>query len=145
MRMPLSLNPYPATKSLVQYYAAIATLGIAIVALPLSVTLCHVAIVLYLVNWAFEGNWRQKVSIVKSNILIILIIILFVLEVFGTLYTTASGIAGVEKKLFFVLLPVALATSQIRLTLKDIYNIFYCFVASCLICSVICLGNAMYQ
>jgi O-antigen ligase len=67
------------------------------------------------------------------------------MELFGTLYTDAAGVAGIEKKVFFVLLPVALATCQIKLTIKNIYLIFYCFVASCLIGTVICLANAWYQ
>jgi O-antigen ligase len=146
MSVPSSIPSHVATnKSVVQYYVAIVTLGIAIVALPISVSICHTAIILYLVNWAFEGNWQKKFSIIKKNVLIILIIVLFVLELFGTLYTDASGVAGVEKKIFFVLLPVALATSDVKLTMRNIYQIFYCFVASCLVCSFICLGNALYQ
>ena len=139
------LSHVASSKSQVQYYIAIVTLGIAIVALPISVTICHTAIIMYLMNWAFEGNWQTKFLIIKKNVPIILIIVLFVLELFGTLYTDASGVAGVEKKIFFVLLPVALATSNVKLTMRNIYQIFYCFVASCLVCSFICLGNALYQ
>jgi hypothetical protein len=71
--------------------------------------------------------------------------VLFIVEVFGILYTDASGVTGVEKKIFFVLLPVALATTGVKLTIRNIYQIFYCFVASCLICTFICLANASYQ
>jgi len=146
MRVPPPISHYViGNKSLVQYYVAIISLGIAIISLPISTTICHTAIILYLVNWACEGNWREKFSIMKKNILIILIIVLFVVEVFGTLYTDASGVGGVEKKIFFVLLPVALATSEVKLTLRNIYHIIWCFVASCLICTFICLANASYQ
>jgi O-antigen ligase len=146
MRLPSTIPSYIAANKLhIHYYVAIVTLGIAIVALPISVPICHAGIILYLVNWAFEGNWQRKFSIIKKTVPIILIIALFLLELFGTLYTDASGVAGVEKKIFFVLLPVALATSEVKLTMNNIYQIFYCFVASCLVCSFICLGNALYQ
>lgn len=133
------------SKSMVQYYIAMTMLGIAIMALPFSVTICHTAIVLYLVNWAFEGNWRRKFLIIKGNVLLILVIVLFIVEVLSTIFSETSGIAGFEKKIFFVLLPLALATSDVRLTVKNIYHIFYLFVASCFVCSIICLFNAAYQ
>jgi len=146
MRVLSSIDAYvSANKSLVQYYVSIVTLGIAIVSLPISTTICHTAIVFYLVSWVCEGNWRKKFTIIKKNVPIILIIVLFTLEVFGILYTDASGVAGVEKKIFFVLVPVALATTGVKLTIRNIYQIFYCFVASCLICTFICLANASYQ
>ena len=98
---------YTINRSLVQYYVAVTTLCIASMALPFSTGVCHAAIILYLLNWAFEGNWREKFLIIKSNVLIILIIVFFSMELFGTIYTDAAGIVGIEKKLFFVLLPVA--------------------------------------
>jgi len=146
MRVLSSIGNFvTANKSLVQYYVSIVTLGIAIVSLPISTMICHTAIVFYLIGWVCEGSWREKFLIIKKNVPIILIIVLFIVEVFGVLYTDASGVAGVEKKIFFVLLPIALATTVVKLTMRNIYQIFYCFVASCLICTFICLANASYQ
>ncbi|HMG92735.1 MAG TPA: O-antigen ligase family protein [Chryseolinea sp.] len=136
---------YTIDRSLVQYYVGLGTLSLASITLPFSTGVCHAAIVLYLLNWAFEGNWREKFSVIRSNVLIILIIVLFIMELFGTLYTDAAGVSGLEKKVFFVLLPVALATSEVKLTMRNIYQILYCFVASCLIGTFICLANASYQ
>jgi hypothetical protein len=139
------MSAYTFNKSQVQYYIAFATLCLASISLPFSTGVCHAAIILYLLNWAFEGNWREKFLAIKNNVLIILIIVFFSMELFGSLYTDAAGIAGVEKKLFFVLLPVALATSEVKLTMRNIYQIFYCFVCSCMIGTFICLANSTYQ
>lgn len=134
-----------SNKRFVQYHVSLITLGIAAVALPISVKVCHAAIVLYLINWLFEGNWREKFATIKTEIVLILIIILFIMEVCGMFYTNATGLAALEKKVFFVLVPVALATSQLKLTTTNINQIIYCFVASCLVCSFVCLINASYQ
>jgi O-antigen ligase len=136
---------YTLDRSNVQYYIAMATLCIASISLPFSTGICHAAIILYLLNWAFEGNWREKFSIIKTNVLIILVIVFFLMELFGIFHADAAGIAGVEKKIFFVLLPVALATSEVKLTMRNIYQIVYCFVGSCLVGTFICLANAFYQ
>jgi O-antigen ligase len=136
---------YTIYRPVVQYYVAITSLCLASITLPFSTGACHAAIVIYLLNWAFEGNWSEKFSVIKSNVLIILIVVLFAMELFGAFYTDAAGVAGIEKKVFFVLLPVALATSQTKLTMKNIYQILYCFVGSCLIGTIICLANASYQ
>lgn len=134
-----------SNKRFVQHHLSLITLGVAAVALPISVKVCHAAIVLYLLNWLFEGNWREKFATIKTEIVLILIIVLFVMEVFGMFYTNATGLAAIEKKVFFVLVPVALATSQIKLTSSNINQVIYCFVVSCLVCSFVCLINASYQ
>jgi len=146
MKIPLSIPSLHNTdKSTLQYYVAITTLCIAIITLPFSIKICHAAFILFLVNWLCEGNWREKFLIIKKNILILLIIGLFAIELSSSLFSSAPGAAGVEKKIFLFLLPIALATSSVKLTSRDIFTIFYSFVFSCFVCSVICIVNALYQ
>jgi len=146
MKIPLSIPSFlNADKSTLQYYVAITTLCVAIITLPFSIKICHAAFILFIVNWLCEGNWREKFLIIKKNILILLIIGLFAIELSSSLFSSAAGASGVEKKIFLFLLPIALATSSVKLTSKDIFAIFYGFVASCFVCSIICIGNALYQ
>lgn len=118
----------------------------AVLALPFSIIVCHLAIIIYLFCWLVEGNWNDKYLILKTNRLLQLLVIFFLLELLRTLYTSGfSGCFVLEKKLFLFLLPVALATTAVKFSKKEMDTVFYLFVISCLIGSLVCITNAFFQ
>ena len=132
-------------KKISQKNIAFISLTVAILALPFSIKVCHIAILFFLFCWICEGEWRAKFEIIKQNILLQLIIGLFVVEAFSLLYVNTSGLPEIEKKIFLLLLPLALATTNLKLTSRELDTILYLFVGSCFVGSLVCLGNAVYQ
>jgi len=132
-------------KKILQKYVSLAALSIAIMALPFSTKVCHAALLIFLLSWICEEGWRDKFLIIKRSILLQLIIALFVIEALSVFYSNTSGWSELEKKIFLLLVPVALATSMLKPTTREIQKMFYLFVASCFVGTVICLGNAVYQ
>lgn len=120
---------------------------LAFVALPFSIKVCHAAIIAMLINWLFEGSWRSKLSTITQSILLQLTIALFLLQLTGLAFSEnlAQGWFSVEKKIFLLLIPLALATSLIRLARRDLTLIFGGFIAGCLAGTIICLFSAGQQ
>jgi O-antigen ligase len=123
---------------------AIGTLMLAVVALPFSITVCHAAIIFFLVLWAAEGDWRNKFSIVSSSLLVQLLIVLFLWQLVGLAFSDDlnRGWFSIEKKIFFLLVPVALATSTTKLAEKDVKLILTAFTTACLVGTMVCLYGA---
>ena len=80
-------------------------LGLAFVALPFSIRVCHPAIILFLVLWLTEGKWEEKWTIIRSNAVVKLILAFSILQLIGLIYTenTADGWIAVERKVFLFL------------------------------------------
>ncbi|MBA4056763.1 MAG: hypothetical protein C0490_18760 [Marivirga sp.] len=127
-------------------YISFASFATAVLALPFSIKVCHLAIIIYLLCWLIEGNWYDKYLIIKTNRLLQLLIVFFLIELLSTMYTSrSSGWPELEKKLFLFLLPMALATTATKFSKKEMDIVFYLFVISCLIGSSICITNALNQ
>lgn len=124
-----------------------ASLALSITALPFSVKVCHAGIIVLLIGWLFEGHWDEKLNIIKSSILLQLTLGLFLIQLVGLLYSDSitTGWFTLEKKIFFLLVPVALATTKIKLSEQEIKLIFYSFLASCFIGSLLCILHAWDQ
>jgi O-antigen ligase len=122
-------------------------LSMAVVALPFSVTLCHASFVFLIVLWIIEGRWAEKLSVVKKSFLLKVLLIFTLWLVIGLLYTSnmKEGMFALERKLFFFLVPLVLATTTIKLDETDIRRIFYLFVMACLAGTLVCLGYAVWQ
>jgi len=116
----------------------------ALVFLPYSVKLCHAALIMLIVNWLFEGAWRHKASIINKSLLLQLLLLLFFLQVVGLLFADnmIRGWFSLEKKIFFVAVPLALATSVIKLQKVVLDRIFGVFVLNCVLATIICLAGA---
>lgn len=139
---PLIANDYSRQLKYISF-SAFAT---AVVALPFSIKVCHLAITIYLLCWLTEGNWRDKYLILKTNRLLQLLVTFFLIELLQTLYTTGLSTWFVlEKKLFLFVLPVAIATTAIKFSRREMDMVFYLFVVSCIIGSFICITNALFQ
>jgi O-antigen ligase len=99
--------------------------------------------ILFLLMWAIEGDWTSKVEIIRRSFLLQLITALFVLNVVGLFYSQnlLDGWFVIEKKIFFLLLPIGIATSNKHFTAHHINKLLYLFVFTCLIGSAISLWN----
>jgi len=115
-----------------------------VVTLPFSIKLCHGAIIILIVNWLCEGEWAAKLSTLNQSVLLKLIVLFFILQIFGLAFSDniARGWSAVEKKIFLFLLPVALATSSVKLARKELDFVFAVFLATCFAGTAICLFKA---
>lgn len=125
----------------------LAALTISLTTLPFSLKVCHAGMIVLLASWFFEGHWGDKLRILSRSILLQIILALFFLQVIGVAYSdnTTTGWFSIEKKIFFLLIPVALATTAIKLSEREIKLILYSFVLSCFIGSLLCILHAWDQ
>lgn len=125
----------------------LAALTISVTALPFSLKVCHAGMIVLLTGWFFEGYWGDKLRVINRSILLQITLALFILQVIGVAYSdnAATGWFSVEKKIFFLLIPVALATTAIKLSDREIKLILYSFVLSCFIGSLLCIFHAWDQ
>lgn len=125
----------------------LAALILAVVTLPFSVKLCHGAVIVLIANWIAEGRWREKLAIINQSILLQLIILLFFAQFAGLAFSDnlIRGWNALEKHIFFVLIPVALATSANKLSQSHQDFVFAGFIASCLAGTLICVFKAWQE
>ena len=118
-------------------------LAIAIVALPFSVAICHAGLILLSLTWLLEGGWSRKWATIKNNLLLWPFIFFFLLHLIGLFYSDdlTNGWFNVEKKVFFFLLPVILATTTIRSPYLNL--LLKSFIFSSFIAVVVCLAAAL--
>jgi O-antigen ligase len=126
-----------------QFNLAFVGLAIAFIALPFSIKICHAGMLLFLLMWAIEGDWKSKIEIIRRSFLLQLITALFVLNVVGLFYSRnlIDGWFVIEKKIFFLLLPIGIATSNKYFTSHHINKLLYLFICTCFIGSFISLWN----
>lgn len=117
------------------------------VALPYSVFLCHAGMLIFLLLWAFEGNWSAKLRVVQTSILLQSLIAFFLVLLIGIFYSDFKSIGwnDIQQKIFLLLLPIALATTRFKWTEKQLRFVLKSFVMSCLLACVICTLNATSQ
>jgi hypothetical protein len=121
-----------------------ATLTVALISLPYSKTVCHVALIAFLLQWASEGDWSRKLLTVKNNVLLLFIILFVAMQLLALTYAAdlQEGWLSIEKKLSLLLVTVAIATTAVRFSDKQIRLAFYFFAATCLAGAVVCLVYA---
>ena len=132
------------TKTIAHKAIMVAALMLSVAALPFSVKVCHAAIIAVVVNWLFEGQWRSKLSVVTNSLLLQVIIALFFFQVAGLAFSDnlQHGLFIIEKKIFFLVLPIVLATTAIKLNETEIKRILAVFVAACFAGTVLCIIHA---
>jgi O-antigen ligase len=125
----------------------VAALMLTVAALPFSIKICHAGLVLLLVNWMFEGGWQTKLSVLRQSLLLQIIIALFLLQSLGVAYSESfsTGWFSLEKKIFFLLVPVALATTAIRLNQNEIKLVLATFLTACFAGTLLCALYAWNQ
>jgi O-antigen ligase len=132
---------------IIRFHVTQLSLAVAIFAMPFSVKVCHGAVIAFLICWLTEGNWPAKFKIVKDSILLQIVAAIFVSNLIGLFYTSniSNGWFTIEKKIFFLLLPVAIATSEFKITHQALRRLFYVFVAGCISSTIVCLWNAVHS
>lgn len=123
----------------------VVALATAIAALPFSISICHAGLLLLLASWLIEGEWKKKWNTIKSLPLLWPFILFFILHLTGLLYTSdlKNGISDIEKKAFFFLLPILLATIKIRSNYLNL--LLKSFIVTSFIAVVICMSTAFNQ
>ncbi len=122
-------------------------LSIALALLPFSILLCHMALACFLWFWMLESSWVEKLAQFRRNTDIQVLAALLVIMLFGLLYTDDTYRAEffVQRKAFFFLLPLAIATSANPLRTAEIRRMFYLFVGACFVAMCVCLVHAFNQ
>ncbi len=101
------------------------------ISLPLSIFTTSLAEILLFVNWVTEGNFRKKGQMLKKQPAIWLISGLYLLHLFGLLYTSDFSYAlhDLKTKLPILLLPLIIGTSGV-LSRKEIKYVLLFFVSA---------------
>ncbi|MDQ2657421.1 MAG: O-antigen ligase family protein [Bacteroidota bacterium] len=128
-------------------YIMVAALCVSVAALPFSVKICHGAIIILLLNWAAEGDWRAKQAVVRHSLLLQVFIGFFLIQLAGLFLSDSifHGWFSLEKKIFLLMLPLALATSSVRLTRRDVQRVMWVFVAACLAGTFLCILHSWQE
>jgi hypothetical protein len=125
----------------------VGSLMLSISALPFSVKVCHLGLIILVFNWILEGNWKEKWSVLNQSLLLHLITGYLALTLLGLLFANdvATGWFSFEKKIFLVLLPVCLATTSVRLQSQEVKSILAAFIIACFAGSVYCVIHAWQE
>jgi len=125
-------------------YLTVVGLGLAIAALPFSIKICHASLGVAILGWIGEGNWRSKWHRIKESRVVWLFAIFFAFHIIGMIYTddVAAGWFDIEKKVTLILLPVLLVSMH-RMDPKYVVSIFFVFIGSCIIGTVVCLIHSV--
>jgi hypothetical protein len=122
----------------------LASLAVALAALPYSSKVCHVGLIIFLVNWVLEGRWGEKKLLLEQNPLAWLLPAFFLLHFIGLWHTDnlQMGWANLDKKIFLLLVPIALASTR-PFDKWELNTLFGAFMASLLVGTLICIGNSV--
>ena len=134
-------------RQIVHRRIALLSLVICVATLPFSIKLCHLAIILFVVNWLFEGKWRDKLTIINQSLMLQLFVAYFCLLLLGLLFSEnlSTGWFSLEKKLFLFILPVALGTTSVKFTNWEIRNLLFVFVGACFAATVYCIFHSWQE
>lgn len=103
-----------------------------------------VFIVLFLLNWLIEGDFKNKFQNIFQNKLSLLFIAFFLMHVIGLAYTANmdAGLFDLQVKLSLFVFPFIFASRP--LPKSQIRNLFWAFIAGGIVCSIIMLSRATY-
>lgn len=123
---------------------ALWVLLVGIAAMPYSIRACHLFFFIFILNWAFEGGWGEKIKTVREHPYVLLFPLFVVLHLVGMQYTEniANGWANLDKKVFLAILPVAVLSSS-AVSESNIRSILWVFISTCLLASVVCVVNSL--
>lgn len=109
------------------YFAGIILLGIG---LPLSMFIMSISQFILLGNWMIEGRIKEKMQSFLTNKVALSIVSIFLLHLIGLLYTTNFQFAlqDLRIKLPLLILPIIFSSSP-KLSIKQLYTVFYFFIA----------------
>jgi O-antigen ligase len=120
-------------------------LSIAVFSLPFSLTICHIAFILFITATIVQGRSLFKGPSLRDYPVVLLILLLLV-SLGGMFYTDnpESGWADLEKKLFFFLVPITVSFF-LKLNKEEVVIVLSVFIFSCLAASLVCIFSSVYQ
>jgi O-antigen ligase len=123
----------------IHYYLAI----IIAFSLPLG-KLIPVFIILMVLNWLVEGDFKFKFSAIFNNKFALIFISFYLLHIIGLLYTQnkASGLFDLQVKLSLLLFPLILCSKS--LSKKETQAVFIAFIIGSIASSLIMLSRSTY-
>ena len=107
------------------------------VSLSMSKALMSIVTGLFMVNWLIEGQFATKMRRLKERKSLMLIISVFLLYLFGLLWTDSlnSGLQDVKIQLPFLIIPLVIGTSE-ALNYIQVKRIIYMFSAAVIVASL---------
>jgi O-antigen ligase len=122
---------------------ALGTLVIAAATMPFSIRLCHLSLLVFVLNWAAIGSWRQKVNLMLGQKHWWIMPLYFLVCLAGVLHADNSSLAWqqIEKKAAFLLLPITVASSPL-LERKHLRWIMRTFLFACFTATLFSLAHA---
>jgi len=111
-------------------------------ALPLNKSIVPLLIILLLIYWILEGDFKTKMSNLKDKFFIVSCA-LYLLHLFGMLYTdnTLNGSFDLEQKLSLIFFPILIFSESI-IDDQFISKVFKHFILGCIVGCIICFSNA---
>ncbi|MDO8627321.1 MAG: hypothetical protein Q7K42_02560, partial [Candidatus Diapherotrites archaeon] len=104
--------------------------------LPVYINVVPALIALLTVNWAAEGNFQEKIVLLKKNKNAWLFIAFYLIHIIGMLWTenTSAGWFDLQVKLSLLLFPLIMSTTSSE-TKKNLWS----FVFGCVLAGIICI------
>jgi O-antigen ligase len=123
------------------------SLYVATAALPFSILVCHGALIIFLILWVTEGNWERKLIEINNSKWLIVLGVFVLITLASVLYSNdrARALLVLDKKLFFFVIPFAIATSTYSFSLKDVKVISFVLCISTFVALVYCYSHSLYQ
>jgi len=111
-------------------------------ALPLNKPIVPLLIILLLISWILEGDYKTKMSNLKDKFFLVSCA-LYLVHLFGMLYTDniLNGSFDLEQKLSLIFFPI-LIFSESTIDEQFISKVFKHFILGCLVGCIICISNA---
>lgn len=116
-----------------------------IVSLPFSILFNNVSIILLLINWLAQGQWKYKLNSLKHPIVYSFmgVYLLYILSFFFSQNQTEAGFK-LEQHLSLCMLPWLIASSP-QITSKKINSLFVVFIITQTIAMLICISMAIFS
>lgn len=114
--------------------------------IPLDLKHLPIALIIWILTWIIEGNFKQKIRHLKENKYYLALPAYFILLLIGMLYTEniETGKIHLTEKLSFIFLPIVIFSAN-ELIRKRTTDIFLAFIVGNIVASLICFILAFYH
>ena len=101
-----------------------------------------IIIILTVLNWLVEGDFRNKFHRIMSAKFAVLFCLFYILHLFGLIYTENmhSGSFDVQVKLSLIIFPLLYASRPLKQ--EQLHSVFLALLSGALLCSLLLIGNA---
>ena len=139
MKLSTSIPAYLSKKKL-SFYALLLIAA----SLPYAVKLSSISIIIFIIVWIIEGDFKLKFEKLKSEKFIWLFCGFYLLHLIWMVITqnTRMGNFELEKKLSLMLFPLTIGT--IVLSTEQMRRILLVFILSCAVATIICYAHAFF-